>query len=58
MCYNGAISTGQPGFMDELDDSKIHRVANILTLEQYLHTKFDKLALWLEGEAVKDINVI
>jgi hypothetical protein len=43
---------GQPGFREELDGSKIHRLANILTLEQFLHTQFDKLALWLEADAV------
>ena len=43
---------GQPGFMDELDGSKIHRLANILTLEQFLHTQFDRLALWLEADVV------
>jgi hypothetical protein len=43
---------GQPGFRDELDGSKIHRLTNILTLEQFIHTQFDKLALWLEADAV------
>jgi hypothetical protein len=42
----------QSEFRDELDGSKIHRLANILTLEQFLHTQFDKLALWLEADAV------
>ena len=39
---------GQPGFRDE----KIHRLADIHTLEQFLRTQFDKLALWLEADVV------
>ncbi|KIM79419.1 hypothetical protein PILCRDRAFT_823348 [Piloderma croceum F 1598] len=44
---------GQQGFMDELNGPKIHRLANILTLEVYLHTHFDRLALWLEADDTK-----
>jgi hypothetical protein len=40
---------GQPRFRD-VGGSKIHRLANIL--EQFLHTQFDKLALWLETDGV------
>jgi len=36
--------------MDELDGSKIHRLANIVTLDHFLHTQFDRLALWLEAD--------
>lgn len=43
---------GQNGFRDELDGSKIHRLSNILTLDHRLHTFFDKLTLWLEGDDV------
>jgi hypothetical protein len=43
---------GQRGFMDELDGSKIYRLANILTLDQFLHSNFDNLSLWLESDDV------
>ena len=43
---------GQRGFMDELDGSKIHRLANVMTLDHFLHTQFDRLALWLEADDV------
>lgn len=43
---------GQRGFKDELNGPKIHRLANILTLEVNLHTHFDRLALWLEADDV------
>jgi hypothetical protein len=38
--------------MDELNGPKIHRLANILTLGVYLHTQFDRLALWFEANDV------
>jgi hypothetical protein len=46
---------GQQGFMDELNGPKIHRLANILTLDIYLHTHFDRLALWLEADDVSSV---
>jgi len=39
----------QPGFRDELNGIKIHRLSNILTMANLLHTSFDQLDLWLEA---------
>jgi hypothetical protein len=55
--YASSISTvmerfGQRGFMDELDGSNIHRLANIMTLDHLHHTSFDNLSLWLEPDDV------
>jgi hypothetical protein len=39
----------------ELNGSGIHRLENVLTLSQYVHTFFDTLQLWLEPvEGVSD----
>ena len=43
---------GQRGFMDVLDGPKIHRLANIMTLDHFLHVHFDRLELWLEADDV------
>jgi hypothetical protein len=43
---------GQRGFMDELDGPKIHRLANIMTLDHFLRIHFDRLELWLEADDV------
>ena len=42
---------GRQTFTDELDVSKIHRL-DILTLDHFLHTQFDRLTLWLEADDV------
>lgn len=49
---------GQQGFRDELDGSKIHRLANIMTLDHFLHTQFDRLALWLEADEVSHYGIM
>ena len=36
-------------FPDELNGADIHRLENILTMEEGLHSLFDKLGLWLEA---------
>ena len=43
---------GQPGFRDELNDVRTHRLSNILTMDNLLHTSFDQLNLWLEAVPV------
>jgi hypothetical protein len=34
---------------DELNGADIHRLENVLTMEEGLHSLFDKLGLWLEA---------
>jgi hypothetical protein len=43
---------GQQEFVDELDGSKIHRLANIMTLDRFFHTQFNRLSLWLGADEV------
>jgi len=33
---------------EEFDDDDIHRVENVMTLVEYVHTKFDRLQIWFE----------
>jgi len=37
---------------EKLNGNEIHRLENILTLEQGVHTAFDDLSLWFELVAV------
>ena len=55
-CLWAVMEFGQQGITDKLDSSKIHRLANILTLDHCRHTQFDRLALWLEADDIRDVD--
>lgn len=43
------MRTGNVLVPDELNGAKIHRLENVMTMEQGVHGMFDRLALWLEA---------
>jgi len=40
---------------DELNGADIRRLENIITMDVNLHTKFDRLAIWLEADSVRHV---
>lgn len=42
------MRTGNVLVPDELNSANIHRLENVMTMEQGVHGMFDCLALWLE----------
>lgn len=43
------MRTGNVLVPDELNSANIHRLENVMTMEQGVHGMFDCLALWLEA---------